>query len=283
MTTPVPSSLRTLMGYRTALVLPLACGALVTTAAAHDRGYHSKPSEPFDEAFIFFELNNTDGDLGIHAKVDGGPWKGVQLYDRNYRRLMSIRTSGRLWKQGVTELFFESAEPPFDELSPETFFRRFPPGTYRVHGWSMEGKKLRSETEITHAMPAPAVAYVNGNDMVEVCDDEDEDFDESLLEIVGPDVTISWDPVVSSHPDLGVMPPVAVEIHNYEVVVETEIEVGGEEFATVFSVLLPPDQTSMTVPAEFLALSDEFKYEVLARESSYNQTAVESCFILVEP
>ena len=28
---------------------------------------------PFDEASLFFELNNTDGDLGIHALIDGEP------------------------------------------------------------------------------------------------------------------------------------------------------------------------------------------------------------------
>ncbi len=26
---------------------------------------------PFDEARLFFELNDTDGDLGIHGKIDG--------------------------------------------------------------------------------------------------------------------------------------------------------------------------------------------------------------------
>jgi hypothetical protein len=38
----------------------------------------------------------------------------------------------------------------------------------------------------------------------------------------------------------------------------------------------------MTIPAEFLALGETFKYEVLAREESYNQTAIETCFVLVE-
>jgi hypothetical protein len=36
----------------------------------------------------------------------------------------------------------------------------------------------------------------------------------------------------------------------------------------------------MSIPAEFLALGDEFKYEILAREESGNQTAVESCFMI---
>ena len=30
---------------------------------------------PFEEGWLFFELNDTDGDLGIHAKIDGDAWK----------------------------------------------------------------------------------------------------------------------------------------------------------------------------------------------------------------
>ena len=52
---------------------------------------------PFEVAQVFFELNNTDGDLGIHALIDG--------------------------------------------------------------------MKLESETEITHAMPAPPAAKVKGLSM----------------------------------------------------------------------------------------------------------------------
>jgi hypothetical protein len=29
---------------------------------------------PFDVAELFFELNDTDGDLGIHALIDGEAW-----------------------------------------------------------------------------------------------------------------------------------------------------------------------------------------------------------------
>ena len=80
-------------------------------------------------------------------------------------------------------------------------------------------------------------------------------------------------------------PPIFVTIHNYEVVVEVETEEG---FTSVFSVLLPPDlplgrtEFTFTVPEEFISLGDEFKYEVLAREESFNQTAVESCFVIEE-
>jgi len=34
---------------------------------------------PFKIATVYFELNNTDGDLGIHALIDGEPWKKLQI------------------------------------------------------------------------------------------------------------------------------------------------------------------------------------------------------------
>ena len=131
-------------------------------------------------------------------------------------------------------------------------------------------------------MPAPPAAYVNGLPMAQQCDEEEPGFDATMT--TGP-VTISWDPVEKSHPDpngggAGVQPPVDVMIHNYEVVVEVEVDVNGEEFASVMHVVVPADETSLTLPDEFLAQGEEFKYEVLAREKSYNQTAVESCFIV---
>ena len=48
-------------GAMVALLVALAAG---TTASAQGK---------FEEAELFFELNNTDGDLGIHAVIDGAP------------------------------------------------------------------------------------------------------------------------------------------------------------------------------------------------------------------
>ncbi|MCI0529083.1 MAG: hypothetical protein L0Y56_16730, partial [Nitrospira sp.] len=48
----------------------------------------------------------------------------------------------------------------------------------------------------------------------------------------------------------------------------------------VLSVDLPPGVTSLEVPESFTNLGEEFKFEILVREKSGNQTAVESCFEL---
>jgi hypothetical protein len=46
----------------------------------------------------------------------------------------------------------------------------------------------------------------------------------------------------------------------------------------VYSVDLPPNLTRMAIPEEFTALGEEFKLEILVREASGNQTAIETCF-----
>ena len=241
---------------------------------------HDEDELEFDDAFVFFELNNTDGDLGIHALIDGDPWKRLTIEDQNERTILKVKTRSRLRRQGLTEFFFESAEPPFTELTPEEFFARFPEGTYEIEGVTLEGEEIESETEITHAMPAPPNPTVNGEEVAMQCDDELPGYDAPT---VSGDVVIAWDPVTLTHPWLGdPQNSDDITIVNYQVVVEAELELDGEEFVSVLSVRLPPGVTEMTVPEEFLEQTDTFKYEVLAREESWNQTAIESCFLLEE-
>lgn len=259
-------------------ILPAVAAAAIL-ALAPLTGWARGEKIAYDEAELFFELNNTDGDLGIHALIDGDAWSKLRLKDPNRRVMLDIRVKGRLKNQGLTEIFFESAEPRFSELNPIDFFARFPAGTYLIEGKTLEKDKLVSEVELSHTMPAPPDVTVNGESMAVQCDDEIAGFD--ATEVSAP-VTIAWDAVTLSHPDpagggAGVQPPIPVTIHNYEVVVEVEL---GEDFTSVMHVILPPGETSLTIPEEFIALGDEFKYEVLAREESFNQTAVESCFVL---
>ena len=246
--------------------------AAIPGAAAADDG-------EFEVAEIFFELNNTDGDLGIHGLIDGDPWIRLQIRDPREKTYANVFVRSRLRYQGLTEFFFESAEPPFDELMPKRFFNRFPEGEYDLKGRTIDKDWLRSETDVTHRMPAPAEPTVNGQPMAVQCDDEEPGYDAPTVS--GP-VVIAWPAVSSTHPTLGnPMGSPDITIVNYEVVVEADLETpDGDEFTTVFSAVVPPDVTSMSIPDEFLSQTDEFKYEVLAREESWNQTAVESCFLL---
>ena len=252
---------------RASLASAAALAFLITGSAAlaTNDDYGDDEEAPLDVAELFFELNNTDGDLGIHGLIDGDAWKKLEIEDPREKQLLMIRVVRTLARQGLTEIFFESAEPTFDELAPEDFFARFPEGTYEISARTIEGDELESETAVTHLLPAPPLVSVNGVAAAENCDAE--------LPVVGAPVTISWDAVTESHPELGrTFEPITVV--NYEVVVEID------ETPFSSSTILPPDVTSFVLPTEILALGDEIKFEVLVREASFNQTATESCFVI---
>ncbi len=272
--------------YRSLSIVNGAIAALVLAVASPagwaDDDDDDEEEISFDEAEIFFELNNTDGDLGIHALIDGDAWKHLSIEDPRDRKMLNVWVRGRLRRQGLTEIFFESAEPTFDELPPSVFFNRFPEGEYDIEGWTLDWEELESETELTHTMPNPPVPTVNGSGMAVQCDEDEPGYD--APEVSAP-VIIAWDEVTMSHwdPDgggAGVQPQIKVEINNYELVLEVEAENVDEEYESIFSINLPPWVTSVSIPEEFIDLGDTFKYEVLAREESFNQTAVESCFVL---
>jgi hypothetical protein len=242
---------------------------------------------PFDVAELFFELNDTDGDLGIHALIDGEPWKRLKIEDTRERKMLDIRVKGRLRRQGLTELFFESAEPEFGELPPEEFFDRFPAGEYEIEGITLDGEELESEVELTHVMPAPPAKFtVNRQPALPAEGKECADEEEDVLPTVSGDVTVAWKPVTTPHENIGDSDADIedIEIIRYQAVAEWEDEDG----VFVSSIDLPapdnlPRRMIVKFPANFFRPGTVVKFEVLVREESFNQTAVESCpFMYVE-
>ena len=243
---------------------------------------------PFAEGRLFFELNDTDGDLGIHAKIDGDEWKKLKIEDPKGRRMLRVKVQGRLKRQGLTELFFESAEPTFDELDPVDFFKRFPEEIYEIEGKTLDGEERENEVYLSHVIPAaPAGVTVNGGDAAEGCD-----ADLPSISPVGG-VTISWDNVEMSHLALGrdtdtPLADLGVEVRNYEVVVQID----ETDFKS--TSIVPADITSWTFSEEFFELSKEgeYKFEILVRVNNGqidsagepipgNKSAIESCFEII--
>jgi hypothetical protein len=243
--------------------LAVLAAAAVSGVAPAENG--KEQEIPFEEARLFFELNDTDGDLGIHGLIDGDEWKRLEIEDPNDVRMLDVLVRGRLRRQGLTEIFFESAEPPFDELAPREFFKRFPEGVYDIGGITLDGQELDSEVRLSHVLAAPpANIRVASIPAAKNCDVEP-------LPSLSRPVTIDWDPVTRSHPRIGKPGPVTVD--HYELIVERE-----EPKLLIFSVMLPPERTQFTVPAGFISLGDSFKFEIIVRATNGNQTAVESCF-----
>lgn len=247
-----------------AVVVALILGAAAPAGWADDDD-DDEDEIPFDVAKLFFQLNDTDGDLGIHADVDGEAWKKLEIEDPRGRRMLVIGLSGRLRRQGLTEFSFESAEPTFDELPPEKFFRRFPEGEYEIEGRTLDGEERESTVMISHVMPAPpSNLQVSGKPTV--CDDEE-------VTVVSKPITISWAAVTGSHPTIGKSGD--IDVVRYEVAVERE-----EPTTLILTADVPPSITELVVPSALLMSRDEIKFQILVTDGRGNETSSESCFVM---
>jgi hypothetical protein len=183
--------------------------------------------------------------------------------------LLVVTALGKMAKQGLTQLTLESAEPSFDELSPEKFFRRFPEGRYELQLTSSAGREFETRVRLSHVLAAPASnILVAGQEVAEDCDDV------ANLPVVPPNtaVLIDWDPVEMSHPEIGKVPPRPVKIVRYQFFVEQgDFKLGVD---------LPSDVTAFEIPQTVMNLLavGVVKFEIIARTDALNNTAVENCF-----
>ncbi|NND83333.1 MAG: hypothetical protein HKN50_12970 [Gammaproteobacteria bacterium] len=278
--------------------LPIVALALAFTAAPL-LGIAEEDEVELDESQLYFELNDTDGDLGIHGKADGDAWRRMRIEGPRNRRLLDIRTRSRLTRQGLTELFFESAEPTFDELDPETFFNRFPEGLYEWEGLTVDREDIEGEMFLSHRIPAaPVVASVGE----EFAPQADECWDPGDVD----EVLIDWHAVTHTHASLGSDTNAPLG-DNAVIYYEFVVEIDDTDFKA--TALVPPDVTEWTVSEAFIQLAesltvededtglqvpvDEIKFEIIVRvetgevedddgetvdSAPGNQSAVESCF-----
>jgi hypothetical protein len=80
-------------------------------------------------------------------------WQRLEFFDPNGQKIFDARGSGSVGRQGVTELFFESAEPSFDEQSLEELFSRFPSGHYPFKGTTVDGQTLNGKATLKQIFP----------------------------------------------------------------------------------------------------------------------------------
>lgn len=207
-------------------------------------------SARLDEAEFFIEINATDGDAGVQVFLDGEGWKRMKIFDPDGNKIVDTKNRGSVKMQGITEYFFESAEPSFDVQSLEELMALFPEGKYRFEGKTTDGETLTGKTRLTHDFPeGPMLIFPIGGQ-----------------EVDPENAVFMWAPVAD---------PPGTEIETYEVIVECD-----EPFFTKTTAILGADATSFTVPPEFLNQDDldECKWEVLAKEESGNQTIHEAEF-----
>lgn len=202
-------------------------------------------ARPFKEARIYIEYNESANDLGFHVSLDAEDWESLEIRSPNGTTIFEVESAGGYTDLGLTELFFEGAEPNLDEFPLEDLLERFPGGRYRFIGETVDGRQLSSNARLSHAVPAGPVISTD----------------------VQPDsITIHWETVTGP---AAILPDGAVVIVGYQVIVEK------------FQVTLPATSTQVTLPAEFAASlgPGEHLYEVLAIDASGNQTITEGAFV----
>jgi hypothetical protein len=198
----------------------------------------------FKEARIYIEYNASANDLGFHVFLDAEDWEALTIANPAGTTIFEVEGKGGYTDLGLTELFFEGAEPSLDDFPLEDLLARFPEGKYRFEGVTVGGTHLMSMATLSHAVPeGPAVSALVDDDTV----------------------TIRWDPVTDAPEGFPVQ---KVTIVGYQVIVES------------FQVTLPATSTEVTVPREFVESlkRGEHAFEVLAIEASGNQTITEGFF-----
>ena len=201
---------------------------------------------PFSFARIYIEYNDSANDLGFHVSMDGPNWKTFNIVNPKGVKVWEVLGRAAYAELGMTELFFEGAEPNLDEFPLAQLLARFPEGGYKFNGIAIGGTQLKSVAQLSHAIPdGPEVeAVVNGDEVV-----------------------IRWQPV--THPPEG-FPNRQINIAGYQVIVES------------FQVTLPASATEVEVPEEYVESlpRGEIPFEVLAIDQSGNQSITEGTFEL---
>jgi hypothetical protein len=236
---------------RPAIALPAVCLLVFGIAAAKpDRTTTSEAKRKpirLEASTLIVEVNATEGDAGIQLFLDHEPWDSMKLSSPDGRTMLDIDTKGRLKGYGLTELFSESSEPPFDEFPLHKFKRLFPEGTYKLDGTDIEGRRLVGRAKLSHDIP-------DGPHITSPADGD---------EVPMEDLTVTWDPVPE---------PDGIKIVGYRVIVERE------DPLRVYQVELKGNATSVRVPSEFFQAGIEYLLEIQAIEKSGNQTFTELMF-----
>jgi hypothetical protein len=224
----------------------LAAVAAVAVATAQNGLAARIPPIPFSIAKVYWEYNASADDLGVHVSLDAEDWRELWITNPFDRRIFAVKGKGPYKDLGMTELFFEGAEPSLADFPLEDLLALFPEGEYDIEGVTADGAKLESSVRFSHAIPAgPNVSALIGP---------------------GNSLVFSWTAVTTPPPGF---PPKPINIVGYQVIVDS------------FQVTVPATTTSVTVSPEFVAsLSSGVQpFEVLAIEASANQTLTEGTFV----
>ncbi len=247
-----------------ALATAVLFSAGLTTANA------TEPCDDFGECKVLIEINAEDGDVGFHFLMDGDNLIHAMLFNEKHKKMFSYIARRELRDQFVTETFVESAEPlcwpdpdALEEAEDEgedleivtlaDFLDLWSTGDYHFFGIGEDWEFSHGVTQLSFALPAaPAdldfnvatrvISWAAGDDLGNCAENAEKDMEDE-------------DGIIPNLADvmhLLDMPPGAVPLASYEVVLEPDVEDGDPTGALKFTVRVPPTQTSVTVPEDYL-------------------------------
>jgi hypothetical protein len=208
--------------------------------------------EPLAEARFLIEHNATDADSGFQLFVDSEGWDRLTVEGPD-GAVVDVQALGNMEGFGLTEGFFETHEPPNDEVPLDDVLSLFPEGDYEFEAVaSLDGTLMRRTARLTHTIPAAAEILTPAEGAV----------------VEPNNLVISWNPVIRSitGDDLTLV--------GYQIIVAKDVDLPPQDsfFRSEMSLFLPPSTTSVGVPREFLEAATAYEIEVLAIEESGNQT-----------
>jgi len=136
-------------------VLEDASAASSASAADEAVAARGRATVNFADLRLTLEFNSTDNDLGVQLNLDAQDWERVTAFDPGRKQVFQIAGHGRLKQLGLTEVFFESAEP-----SPQEVLALFPQGDYRFTGRTVDGDVLAGTARLSHQLP-PAPSLIS--------------------------------------------------------------------------------------------------------------------------
>jgi hypothetical protein len=216
-------------------------------------------------AKLIIEYNATDDDLGVHGAFDDQGWSELCVFDPSGRPIAVFDPRSQLNDLTMAGVFFESREPPISEFSMDQLAAAFPEGEYTVRAKSFDGRVLIGTALFTHDVPIEPTI---------VAPDLAEDPEHPGTPVPVEGLVVDWEPVTET------LTGDPVEITGYEVIVTKEDHDDPHGFSRpIYDVHVPATLTSLSVPPEFLEPETVYELEVLALETSGNQTISVGFFV----
>ena len=234
-------------------------GIVLTVLAAAGLTGCPRNSLVLKVAKLLIEHNATAEDTGFQGFADGDPWNDLEIRGPGGERILRVDAGGGLFDFGLTELFFETSEPPNAEIPIEDVLAHLSEGEHVFTGNIVDGRNSSITATLQHDIPAGPILLTPAD---------------GSTGLDPNNVVVSWG-TVSEDIDGS-----AINIVGYEVIVEEDAEpLFPQGFARpVLSVHVPASVTSMTVPVGFLEDDACYLFEVLAIEETGNQTLSSGAF-----